>query len=177
MIPAPRDPRPLRRSPAAFRQLASAMPRLSESITVFRPRAEVAAYMDDVSRESEWQPSLLEARQHPPGPTRVGTRKHYVSEFLGKRVENTYEAVEVEPGRRVVYKTTKDSTLQATSEVEWADEGEATRVTLSVDGRPTGVLRFVPKALVEEASLRQIRDALRRLKECLESTSRPAAPE
>jgi uncharacterized membrane protein len=146
------------------------MPRLSESVTVHRPRPEVFTYMDDVAREREWQPSLLEASQDPSGPTRVGTRKRYVSEFLGKRVENTYEAIEVDPGRRVVYRTTRDSTLQATSEVEWADEGTGTRVTLSVDGRPTGVLRFVPRGIIEEASLRQLRDTLRRLKECLEST-------
>jgi carbon monoxide dehydrogenase subunit G len=127
--------------------------------------------MDDVTREHEWQPSLLEASQDPSGPTRVGTRKRYVSEFLGKRVENTYEAIEVDPGRRVVYRTTRESTLQATSEVEWADEGTGTRVTLSVDGRPTGVLRFVPRSMIEEASLRQLRDTLRRLKEHLESST------
>lgn len=154
------------------------MPRISESITIQRRRSVVVAYMDDVAREVEWQPSLLEASQAPPGPTRLGTRKRYVSEFLGKRVVNTYELVEMDPGRRMVYRTTKDSTLQATSEVEWSDEGTATRVTLSVDGRPSGVLRFVPKALLEEASLRQIRDALARLKESLESTApgRPDAP-
>lgn len=146
------------------------MPRLSESVTVRRPRPDVVAYMDDVTREHEWQPSLIEASQDPPGPTRVGTQKRYVSEFLGKRVENTYEAIEVDPGSRVTYRTTRDSTLQATSEVEWADEGTDTRVTLSVDGRPTGVLRFVPKGIIEDASLRQLRDTLRRLKECLEST-------
>ena len=126
--------------------------------------------MDDVTREHEWQPSLLEASQDPPGATRVGTQKRYVSEFLGKRVENTYEAIEVQPGRRVVYRTTRDSTLQATSVVEWDDAGSDTRVTLTVDGKPTGVLRFVPKRVVEEASLRQLRDTLVRLKECLEST-------
>lgn len=147
------------------------MARLSESITVHRPRAEVVDYMDDVAREHEWQPSLLNASQDPPGPTRVGTRKHYVSEFLGKRVENTYEAVEVDPGRRVVYRTTSDSTLQATSVVEWDDADGSTRITLSVDGRPTGVLRFMPGKVIEEASLRQLRETLRRLKECLESTA------
>ncbi len=146
------------------------MARLSESITVHRPRAEVVDYMDDVTREHEWQPSLREASQEPPGPTRVGTRKHYVSEFLGKRVNNTYEAVEVEPGRRVVYRTTKDSTLQATSVVEWDDADTSTRITLSVEGQPTGVLRFVPKRVIEDASLRQLKETLLRLKTCLEST-------
>lgn len=146
------------------------MPRITETVTIRRPRSEVAAYMDDIDREKEWQPSLLEADQTPAGPTAVGTEKRYVSEFLGKRVENTYVATEVDPGRRVAYRTTRQSTLQATSEVEWADVEGGTRVTLSVDGKPTGVLRFVPRGMLEEASKRQLRDTLGRLKECLEST-------
>ena len=53
--------------------------------------------MDDISREQEWQPSLRSAEQDPPGPSREGTKKRYVSEFMGRELRNTYvvtEAVE-----------------------------------------------------------------------------------
>ena len=47
------------------------MSRQSASIMIERPPAEVFAYMDDVSREKEWQPNLRSAEQEPPGPTEV----------------------------------------------------------------------------------------------------------
>ena len=145
------------------------MPRTTEQILILRPRLQVATFMDDVALEHEWQPSLREASQDPPGPTRVGTRKRYVSEFLGRRVENTYVATAVDPARRVAYASTPDSTVKATMEITWDDADGGTRVTLTVDGKPTGALRFVPRALLEEAWQRQLRTTLDRLKERLES--------
>lgn len=141
-----------------------------EHIVIRRPRSRVYAYMDDVAREKEWQPALVEASQTPEGPTRPGTRKHYVSEFLGRRIENTYEATAVDPERRVVYRTTRGSTLDGTLEITWDDhDTAATRVTLTMDGRPTGVLRFVPRAMLDDAWSRQLRATLDRLKERLEA--------
>lgn len=142
----------------------------TQHIVIRRPRPEVVAYMDDVSREREWQPSLVEASQTPEGPTRPGTRKHYVSEFLGRRVENTYVAKVVDPGRRVVYETTRDSTLRATLEIVWASEDDdRTRITFTMEGTPTGVLRFVPRGVLDDAWRRQLRTTLDRLKERLEA--------
>ena len=106
--------------------------------------------------------------QEPEGPTLVGTRKRYVSDFLGRRVENTYVAVEVDPGRRVRYESTRDSSVDASMEVTWAPAPEGTRVSLRVEGRPKGVLRFIPKAVLQEAWQSQLRTTLDRLKECLE---------
>ncbi len=44
------------------------MSRSSASIVIRRPVSEVFAYMDDVSREIEWQPNLQFAEKHPEGP-------------------------------------------------------------------------------------------------------------
>lgn len=149
------------------------MPSSEQDIVIRRPPDVVFAYMDDVAREREWQPSLREASQEPDGPTRVGTRKRYVSDFLGRRVENTYVAVEVDPGRRVRYESTRDSSVDATMEVTWAAVPEGTRVSLRIDGRPKGVLRFLPKAVLQEAWESQLRTTLARLRECLEGAPGP----
>ena len=87
------------------------MTRQAKSIVIRRPVEEVFAYMDDVQREPEWQPQLNEAEQIPAGPTAVGTRRRYVSEFMGKRLENTYVVEVYEPNERLVVTTTKDSVL------------------------------------------------------------------
>ncbi|MBT8336150.1 MAG: SRPBCC family protein [Gemmatimonadetes bacterium] len=149
------------------------MPSTEQSITIHRPPDIVFRYMDDITREREWQPSLRKASQEPTGPTRVGTRKRYVSEFLGRRVENTYLAVEVDPGRRVRYESTRYSSVDATMELTWTPAPEGTHVSLRVEGRPKGVLRFIPKAVLQEAWQSQLRTTLDRLKECLERDSAP----
>jgi len=140
----------------------------SATIVIQRPPAEVFAYMDDVNREREWQPNLQIAEIDPPGPTAIGSRKRYVSRFLGKDVTNTYVVTELEPGRRVVYETEAGSTIDARSEILCEAEGAGTKVTMFVDGKPKGVLRFVPRAVLETAYRDELNTTLGRLKARLE---------
>jgi uncharacterized membrane protein len=149
------------------------MSRQSASIEIDRPAIEVFAYMDDIHLEREWQPNLQSAEQDPPGPTTVGTRKRYVSRFLGREVENTYVVTELEPGRRVVYETERGSTLDARSEIVCEPTGTGTIVTMLIDGKPKGVLRFVPAKVLEAASRDELDATLRRLKERLETGHGP----
>lgn len=145
------------------------MPRHEESVAIRRPLREVFDYMNDVSREREWQPQLREAEQIPPGPVAVGTRRRYVSEFLGRRLENTYVITMYEPGRRVVAETTDDSLLSATSDIRWEEVEGGTRVTMRLEGKASGPLRFVPGPLVEATFAKEVGNALRLLKERLEA--------
>ena len=138
------------------------------SVVIQRPLSEVFAYLDDVEVEMEWQPNLREVEQIPPGPSVVGSKKRYVSEFMGKRVENTYEVVEMGPGWRVVYESTPDSALDATTEIRCEEVGTGTRVTMVVTGRPKGALRLLPKALLEKTSRDELEASLKRLKARLE---------
>ena len=145
------------------------MPVQARSIVIRRPVDEVFAYMDDVSREPEWQPQLIEAEQLPPGPTTVGTRRRYVSEFMGKRLENTYVVKVYEPNRRLVVESTSDSVLDATSDIRWEPVDEGTRVTMALDGRPRGALRFLPARVLESTFENEVVTTLKRLKERLEA--------
>jgi carbon monoxide dehydrogenase subunit G len=145
------------------------MSQQSSSVVILRPPQEVFAYLDDISREHEWQPNLVAAEQVPPGATQVGTQKRYTSLFMGQKIKNSYAVTELEPGRRVVYETQKGSAVDARSEIVCEAEGEGTRVTISVDGKPKGVLRFVPKAALEFASREELKSTLVNLKKRLES--------
>jgi uncharacterized membrane protein len=146
------------------------MPRYSTSVVVRREPEDVYSYMDDVSREREWQPGLVSARQDPPPPTRVGTTKRYVSDFMGRRLENTYRILELEPGRRVVQETLPGSSAKVRSEVIWEAIPEGTRVTLTVDATPSGLMRLLPAAVLEAATRKEMHDSLQRLKSILEKT-------
>jgi len=141
----------------------------SASIIIARSPDDVFAYMDDIAREHEWQPNLKFAEQNPPGPTRVGTRKRYKNQFMGRDVENTYKVTLLEPGRRVICETEKGSAVDARSEILCEAVGDGTKVTMSITGTPKGVLRFVPSALLEVAYREEMNAALSRLKTQLES--------
>jgi len=137
-------------------------------VLIQRSVEDVFQYMDDVSREKEWQPNILEADKEPPGQTEVGTRKRYTSQFMGKRIENTYLTRVFEPNRRVVYETTSGSVLQARAELLWEAEGGGTRVTMKFQGSVGGVLRFVPGRLLDAAYRNELESTLALLKERLE---------
>jgi len=145
------------------------MARCAKSIVINRPVDDVFEYMNDVRREPEWQPQLIEAEQSPAGPTAVGSRRRYVSEFMGKRLVNTYVVKIYEPNDRLVVETTKDSVLDASSEIRWEAVPEGTRVTMALDGRPKGALRFVPASILESTFENEVVTTLKRLKERLES--------
>ncbi len=141
----------------------------SKSIDINRPIGIVFEYLDDVDREHEWQPHLEAAQKDPPGPSQVGTRKRYVSSFLGRRTENTYVVQEMGPGWRIVYATTPDSSVDATSEIVCEATPDGTRVTMAVEASPRGALRLVPSASLEKAARDQLESMLTRLKERLEA--------
>ena len=137
-------------------------------VEISSPVSRVFAYMDDVSREREWQPALIEAEKIPPGATVVGTRKRYVSEFMGRRIENTYVTTHFEPDRRVAYETTSDSAVRAKMEVRFDEAGTGTRVTVAFDGTLTGPLRLIPRPLLESVYRKELKTALDLLKQRLE---------
>jgi len=145
------------------------MSRQSASTVIDRTPEEVFAYMDDVSLEGEWQPNLHAAEQDPPGQSKVGTHKRYVTKFLGREVANTYVVTDIEPGRRVVYETTKDSTITATSEITWERIGSGTKVTMVIEGKPKGALKLIPRKVLEAAYRERLESALESLKERLET--------
>lgn len=143
--------------------------RFEHQIVIGRPVSVVFAYMDDVSREGEWQPGISEARKDPPGPTTVGTRKHYVSEFMGRKIENTYVTRVFERDTHAVYETTPGSVLQARAELRWEPVGSGTRVTMGFEGKVGGPLRFVPQRMLEGVYRKELESSLRLLKERLEA--------
>jgi uncharacterized protein YndB with AHSA1/START domain len=144
------------------------MPSYECSIVIASPVERVFAYMQDIDREREWQPNLREARQVTQGEPGVGTERRYVSEFMGKRFANAYVNTVFEPNRRVAYESTPDSDTQASGEITWEEIEGGTRVTMRVQAEVGGLLRFVPKAIVESVGKKELMDALGRVKQRLE---------
>lgn len=138
-------------------------------VVVNAPVDRVFNYMDDVAREKEWQPGIQEAYKEPAGETSVGTRKRYISEFMGKRIENTYVTKLFELNQRVTYESTPDSVIRATVDLRFESMDGKTKVTMAVQGKPTGVLRFIPQGVLESAFRKELEGSLGLLKDRLEA--------
>ncbi len=144
------------------------MKRHTATLHVDRNPIEVFYFIDDVSREKEWQEGLKTAAQDPPGASKVGTVKRYTSSFLGREVRNTFRVVEVEPGRRLVTQSTPDSSIDARYEMVVEPDGAGTRVTFVFEAAPRGVLKMLPRPVVEAAVQKELTASMAALKAVLE---------
>jgi hypothetical protein len=133
-----------------------------------RPVAEVAAYAGDPGNAPTWYVNIRAVEWRTPPPVAVGSRMDFVAQFLGRRLEYTYEVVELEPGRRLVMRTAQGPFPMETSYTwEPARDGGATRMVLRNHGEPAGFSRFAAPVL-ERAMRRAMAKDLAALKSLLE---------
>src|SRR5215210_4776357 len=106
-----------------------------------RPREQVAAYAGDPDNATEWYENIKAVEWRTPPPLAVGTRLAFVAQFLGRRLEYTYEVRELADGERFVMSTAEGPFPMETT-YTFADAGaNATRMTLRNRGEPAGFAR------------------------------------
>jgi hypothetical protein len=135
-----------------------------------RPCAEVAAYVVDPDHAPEWYENIETVEWKTPRALAVGSRMAFVARFLGKRLEYTYELVELVAGERLVMRTSQGPfPMETTYTWEPLDE-RRTRMTLRNRGEPAGVFRLAAP-LIAKAMRHATRKDLARLKSILEARS------
>jgi Polyketide cyclase / dehydrase and lipid transport len=136
-------------------------------IVIARPRADVAAFACDPDKTTAWYRNISAVSWETPPPLAVGTRLKFVAQFLGRRLEYTYEVREYVPGERFVMSTAQGPfPMETTYTWQDADEG-ATRMSLRNRGEPAGFAK-VSGPLMAAAMRRANRKDLQRLREILE---------
>ena len=136
-------------------------------ISIARPRADVAAYACDPDNATEWYENIESVEWRSPRPLAVGTRLGFVAQFLGRRLDYTYEVRELAPGERFVMSTAEGPFPMETT-YSFADaSGGGTRMTLRNRGEPAGFAK-VAAPVMARAMRRANRKDLRRLKQLLE---------
>jgi hypothetical protein len=136
-------------------------------IDISRPREEVAAYACDPDNATRWYKNIKAAVWKSSRPLSVGSRIAFVAEFLGRRLEYTYEVIEFLPGERFVMRTAEGPFPMETTYM-WEDTAAgATRMTLRNRGNPAGFARIAAPAMAS-AMRRANRKDLSRLKQILE---------
>jgi uncharacterized protein YndB with AHSA1/START domain len=131
-----------------------------------RPVEDVAAFAGDPGNAPSWYVNIESVRWQTPPPVQVGSRMDFVASFLGRRIEYTYEVVDLVPGERLVMRTAQGPfPMQTTYTWEPAEGG--TRMTLRNNGEPSGFAR-IAGPVMELAMRRAMTKDLAALKRRLE---------
>ncbi len=137
-------------------------------IVIDRPRAEVAAFACDPDNATAWYQNIEAVDWRTPPPLAEGTQLAFVARFLGRRLEYTYEVVELLPAERLVMGTSEGPfPMETTYTWEPVDEN-STRMTLRNRGEPAGFSKVLAPFLAP-AMRRANRKDLAALKTILES--------
>jgi hypothetical protein len=108
-----------------------------------RPIAEVSAYAADPAMAPSWYENIKSADWVIKPPLKVGSQFRFTAHFLGKVLTYTYEAVEYEPGRKLVMRTAEGPFPMETT-YTWEPIGKAaTRMTLRNRGSPSGFSKLM----------------------------------
>jgi ligand-binding SRPBCC domain-containing protein len=135
------------------------------------PRERVAAYATDPDNATSWYENIKAVVWESPRPLAVGTRLAFVAQFLGRRLEYTYEVAELVPGERFVMRTAQGPFPMETT-YAWEDAGDgATRMTLRNRGEPAGFARLAAPMVVAAMRRANAKD-LARLKAIIERDAR-----
>lgn len=116
---------------------------VSTETVIDRPCEAVAEYAGNPENAPVWYAKIVSVRSLTPPPVAVGSQVVFVADFLGRRLEYTYEVTELEPARRMVMRTAEGPFPMETT-YTWAPVGEGrTRMTLRNRGEPAGFSRVV----------------------------------
>jgi hypothetical protein len=141
---------------------------VTSEIVIDRPRDTVAAYAADPSNAPVWYDNIDSVEWKTAPIVAVGSKAAFVARFLGRRIEYTYELVDVVPGERLVMRTSQGPFPMETT-YTFADAGAgATHMALRNHGEPDGFSKLVAP-VIRPAMRRANRKDLAKLKSILES--------
>jgi uncharacterized membrane protein len=137
------------------------------TIDIDRPIDQVAVYAADPSNAPTWYANIESIDWKSDPPVRVGSVVAFVARFLGRRLEYSYEIVELVPNERLVMRTAEGPFPMETT-YTWSPTSDGrTHMTLRNRGQPTGFSKVVAP-LMAPAMRRANRKDLGALKALLE---------
>ncbi len=136
--------------------------------TIDRPRAVVAGYCCDPDNVTAWYANITAVQWETSGPLAIGSRFRFTSDFLGRRLQYTYEVVELVPAERLVMRSDESPFRMETAYTFQDTAGAATWMTVRNRGEPTAYTGLAP-AILATAIRRATSNDLARLKGILEA--------
>lgn len=140
---------------------------VTAEVLIERPRAEVAAFMFDPSKDAVWTTGVVEARPLQEGLLETGARVERVSKFLGRRLEYLIEVTGHSTGEFVEMLTKEPFEMRVRYELEDAGT-DATRARIRAAGGGTGFFKLAAP-LLGTMVRRSIQNDLENLKAFLDA--------
>ena len=148
--------------------------RITESVLVEAPAADVWAVLTELESHPRWRPALREFRQVSDGPLRAGARIHEVIAWRGREIVLADEVTALEPERRLAIRggwKAADFDLDMILE----PRGESTAVTFDWSLHPKTLTMRLVAPLLGGTMRRSTREEVEGLKTYVERG--PAARE
>jgi uncharacterized membrane protein len=140
---------------------------VTSEIVIERPPGIVSAYACDPANAPHWNGNIKSIEWKSAPIVHVGSRVAFVAEFLGRRLDYTYEIADFVPGERLVMRTAEGPfPMETTFLFEQTRDGR-TRVTLRNRGEPSGVSKLLAPMMAGAVKAANHKD-LARLKQILE---------
>ncbi len=141
---------------------------VTTEIEINRPRSEVAAYASDPDNATAWYQHIKAVEWRTARPAAVGSRITFAAQFLGRRLDYTYEVREIAAGERFVMRTAEGPFPMETTYI-WRDTGSGgTLMRLRNRGEPSGFSRVAAPFMASSMRRANQKD-LAHLKAILES--------
>ena len=139
---------------------------VEHSVVINRPIEEVFDFMADIENAPQWRSGLVEVKKLSDELV-VGAKATEVLQFLGRRMETTYEITEYEPNKKFSFKTTSGPVpMEGGFTVESAEGG--TKVTFKIQGEAGGFFKLAEPILARMVR-RQVETDHGNLKDLLEA--------
>ena len=143
------------------------MIKFSNSVVVQRPIDEVFAYLVNSEHDAEWEEGVVEVRKTSEGPWGLGTTFVYVTQFMGRRIEEPGKITECQPNERFSFSTGSGGVrVDGTFTFEPSDGG--TKVTYSGEAELGGLFKIARPLLAGQIK-RQTETNMAKLKTVLEA--------
>ena len=142
-------------------------------VEIDRPREIVAAYASNPDNIRNWYANIEAVAWLTDPPAQIGSRVSFAARFLGRKLEYTYEIVELVPAERLVMRTAKGPFPIQTC-YTWASTPQGTtRMSLRNSGKPKGFSLWLAP-FMRMAIGRATHKDLQPLKRILEDSSQRA---
>ena len=120
---------------------------VERTFTVPRPPEEVFDYLADFTHTEEWDPGTVETRRTS-GDGGVGTTYDNTSDFMGRRVELTYETIVHERPTRLQFRGNRGQTY-TTDTMTFTASGAGTEIHYRADFDLGALLNLVAPFLFQ----------------------------
>jgi Polyketide cyclase / dehydrase and lipid transport len=131
------------RTPAGPPQFAAMAVDVATEIVIERPPGVVSVFACDPANAPEWYANIKSIQWRTEPVVHVGSRVAFVAEFLGRRLEYTYEIAEFVAGERLVMRTAEGPFPMETSYSFEETRDGYTRMTLRNRGEPSGFSKLL----------------------------------